>query len=92
MVQIMTSKRRQNDGVTLNKAVIGVTAFMLVYFFNDLTGTVKSIAANVQAITIQQAVSYSHQQNTDARLTLVEKDQREFIKASRKYWSRKRGQ
>jgi len=91
------SGNRSTDGVTVNKVMtvitgssISIVLAMVSYVYisdRDLArASIQSIASNVQKISDSQIISYSRQENTDARLLQVENRQNEFFDQARTYW------
>lgn len=97
-------KKRITDGVTLDKTILAIAAAVSTMCIGLITWVyttdrtefkqdIKSIAHNVAEIKSQQIVSYSHQENADARIEKNEhqlenlhKEFNEFYRKQRGYW------
>jgi len=97
----VTDKRitLNNVMVTITGAVLSMSIILVSWVYTtdrkEFKDAVKSIDINVQSISkaqeINRTISNAFKENTDARLSLIETDQRNFYRDSRNYWRRGNG-
>jgi len=85
------------DSITVNKVMaiitgssmsiaIALVSYVYISDRESAKASIQSIASNVQKISDSQIISYSRQENTDARLLQVEARQNRFFEQARTYW------
>lgn len=89
----MVQKRRGNDGVTVGKLAVSALAVcgsLLTYIYisnqNEDRGYMKSIAGNVEKISVNQIISYEHQKNMQAMIIRNEKKIDGLHNEAKRYW------
>lgn len=74
---------------------MGIITWVYTSDRTEFKDTIKEIAENVQKISVQQTVSYAHQENSDKRieknenrLENLDKEFTKFYREQRLYWER----
>lgn len=102
MNQSEKPKNRSTDGITLNKVLIFLSSTLITMCMGIITwvytsdrtefkDTIKGMAKDVQAIRIQQTVSYAHQENSDKRIENNERRLEDFENEFKNFYMEQRG-